>query len=121
MINHHDVLVGLIDRSGRLRTGTDGRAAVLDGRSGRLYLRPLEKLGKEGREERERREKEPGQTFWGEQFGISLQYYNSTSKGLPRIQKTAGRFLFIWKRQDQATAVCFTRQKKVRSFKLQYS
>lgn len=59
MINHHDVLVGLIYRSWRLRTRTDGRAAVLDGSSWRLYLRPLKKLGqgreKGGREERKQR------------------------------------------------------------------
>lgn len=53
MIDHHDVLVGLIDRSGRLCPGTDGRAAVLDGGSGRLYLRPLKKL-EQGRERGER-------------------------------------------------------------------
>lgn len=53
MIDHHDVLVGLIDCSGRLRPGTDGRAAVLDGGSGRLYLRPLKKL-EQGRERGEK-------------------------------------------------------------------
>ena len=65
MINHHDVLVGLIHRSRRLRTRTDGRAAVLDGSSWRLYLRPLKKLG-QGRERggREERKERTGQTFW---------------------------------------------------------
>jgi hypothetical protein len=45
MVNHHDVLVGLIHGGGGLHTGTDGRTAVWDGSSGRLDLRPLEKLG----------------------------------------------------------------------------
>lgn len=44
MVNHHDVLVGLIHGGGGLHTGTDGRTAVWDGSSGRLDLRPLEKL-----------------------------------------------------------------------------
>jgi len=44
MVNHHDVLIGLIHCSGCLCTGSNGRAAVRDGGSGRLYLRPLEKL-----------------------------------------------------------------------------
>ena len=43
MVNHHDVLVGLIHGGGGLHTGTDGRTAVWDGSSGRLDLRPLEK------------------------------------------------------------------------------
>lgn len=47
MVNHHDVLIGLIDCSGCLRTGSNRRTAVRDGSSRRLYLRPLEKLGKE--------------------------------------------------------------------------
>lgn len=44
MVNHHDVLIGLIHGGGGLRTRTEGRTAVWDGRSGRLDLRPLEKL-----------------------------------------------------------------------------
>lgn len=43
MVNHHDVLIGLIHGSGGLRSRTNGRAAVRDGGSRRLYLRPLEK------------------------------------------------------------------------------
>lgn len=49
MVNHHDVLVGLVHGSGSLCTRTNGRTAVWDGRSGRLDLRPLEKLGEEER------------------------------------------------------------------------
>lgn len=49
MVNHHDVLVGLVHGSGSLGTRTNGRTAVWDGRSGRLDLRPLEKLGEEER------------------------------------------------------------------------
>lgn len=44
MVNHHDVLIGLIHCSGGLCTRTNGRTAVWDGGSRRLYLRPLEKL-----------------------------------------------------------------------------
>lgn len=44
MVNHHDVLIGLIHGSGSLCTRTNGRTAVWDGSSGRLELRPLEKL-----------------------------------------------------------------------------
>lgn len=65
MINHHDVLVGLIHCSRCLCTRTDGRAAVLDGSSRRLYLRPLKKLGQErdiGR--REERKQRIGQISW---------------------------------------------------------
>lgn len=73
VIDHHDVLVGLIDRSGRLRPGTDGRAAVLDGGSGRLYLRPLKKL-EQGRERGERTR--TGQTSWGGTGNaITTSYY----------------------------------------------
>lgn len=43
MVNHHDVLIGLIDCSGCLCTGSNRRTAVRDGSSRRLYLRPLEK------------------------------------------------------------------------------
>lgn len=52
VIDHHDVLVGLVHRGGRLRAGTDGGAAVLEGGSRRLDLRPLEKL-RRGRENKE--------------------------------------------------------------------
>jgi len=44
MVNHHDVLIGLIHCSGCLCTRTNGRTAVRDGSSRRLYLRPLKKL-----------------------------------------------------------------------------
>lgn len=44
MVNHHDVLVGLVHGSGSLCTRTNGRTAVWDGCSRRLDLRPLEKL-----------------------------------------------------------------------------
>lgn len=47
MVNHHDVLIGLIHCSGCLCTRTNGRTAVRDGSSRRLYLRPLEKLRRE--------------------------------------------------------------------------
>lgn len=67
MINHHDVLVGLIHRRGGLRTRTDGRAAVLDGGSWRLDLRPLKKLG-QGRERKEL--VRPS----GQQLGISVRH-----------------------------------------------
>lgn len=53
MVHHHDVLVGLVHSSRGLRSGTDGGAAVLDGGSRRLDLRPLKKLG-EGRERGEK-------------------------------------------------------------------
>lgn len=43
MVNHHDVLIGLIYCSGGLCTRTNRRTAVRDGSSRRLYLRPLEK------------------------------------------------------------------------------
>lgn len=43
MVDHHDVLIGLIHCSGCLCTGTNGGTAVRDGSSRRLYLRPLEK------------------------------------------------------------------------------
>ena len=49
MVNHHDVLIGLIHCSGRLCTRTNGRTAVRDGGSRRLYLRPLEKLRRGGK------------------------------------------------------------------------
>lgn len=49
MVNHHDVLVGLVHGSGSLCTRTNGRTAVWDGCSRRLDLRPLEKLGEEER------------------------------------------------------------------------
>lgn len=45
MVNHHDVLIGLIHGGRRLCTRTNGRTAVWNGSSGRLDLRPLEKLG----------------------------------------------------------------------------
>lgn len=44
MVNHHDVLIGLVHCGGRLCTRANGRTAVRDGSSRRLYLRPLEKL-----------------------------------------------------------------------------
>lgn len=53
VVHHHDVLVGLVHGSRGLRSGTDGGAAVLDGGSWRLDLRPLKKLG-EGRERGEK-------------------------------------------------------------------
>lgn len=53
MVHHHDVLVGLVHGSRGLCSGTDGGAAVLDGGSWRLNLRPLKKLG-EGRERGEK-------------------------------------------------------------------
>lgn len=79
VINHHDVLVGLIHCGWCLCTRTDGRAAVLDGSSWRLDLRPLKKLG-QGRE-RGRREQRVGQSFWGRMGSITkadniaIQYY----------------------------------------------
>lgn len=44
VVHHHDVLVGLVHGSRGLRSRTDGGAAVLDGGSWRLDLRPLKKL-----------------------------------------------------------------------------
>lgn len=48
MVNHHDVLIGLIHCSGCLCTRTNGRISFIDGSSRRLYWVNLEKL-EEGR------------------------------------------------------------------------
>lgn len=44
MVDHHDVLVGLIDGGGCLRTCSDGGVTILYGGTLRLDLWPLEKL-----------------------------------------------------------------------------
>lgn len=43
MVDHHDVLVGLIDGGGCLRTCSDGGVTILYGGTLRLDLWPLEK------------------------------------------------------------------------------
>lgn len=50
VVDHHDVLIGLIDRRGGLCARAEGGAAVLDRGSRGLDLRPLEKLGEASEE-----------------------------------------------------------------------
>lgn len=70
VVHHHDVLVGLVHGSRGLRSGTDGGAAVLDGGSWRLDLRPLKKLG-EGKEREEKTKN------WSDFLGNNWKYpYN---------------------------------------------